>query len=172
MARGASLVLKTAAGTSNHVHAVGARPLADIASFRRVNDNHNYRGTARFSGELECYAFLLQTARRVTRGAGLGLEAAAGTSYYGHAPKKRGLSSAQRLFKVHKPIKSNASRRAHGKLECRTSSLVIASAQAGEIHRRDMRRWLGVGGCGWHVAPRSCVEGERPRAGAAPFYRA
>ena len=35
-----------------------------------------------------------------------------------------------------------------------------------------MRRWLGVGGCSWHVAPRPCVEGKKPRAGVAPFYRA
>ena len=118
MARGAGLVLKTTAGTSHHGRAVGARPLADIASFRRVNDNHTLRGTARVSGELECCASLLETVRCVTRGAGLGLEAAAGTSYYGHAPMKRNLSSVQSIVKVHKPIESNATRRAYGKKEC------------------------------------------------------
>ena len=111
-------VFKTTTGTSHHGRAVGARPLADIASFRRVNDNHTLRGTARVSGELECCASLLETVRCVTRGAGLGLEAAAGTSYYGHAPMKRNLSSVQSIVKVHKPIESNATRRAYGKKEC------------------------------------------------------
>ena len=73
---------------------------------------------ARASGELECCASLIERVRRVTRGAGLELEAAAGTSYYGHAPKKRGLSSAKRPSEVHKPTQINATRRAHGKLEC------------------------------------------------------
>ena len=91
MARGAGLVLKTIAGTSHHGCAVGAKPLADVAFSYGANVNENHRGTARASDELKCCASSLETVRRVTYGACLGLETAVGTPYFGHAPKKRGL---------------------------------------------------------------------------------
>ena len=37
---------------------------------------------------------------------------------------------------------------------------------AGARAPRDMRRWLGVEGCRWHVTPRARTEKERPLAGA------
>ena len=107
--------------------------------------------------------------RRVTRGACLALEAAAGTSHHGRAPKKRGLSPAQCPSKAWADHNQRGTARARSKLECCASSLETASA--GARATRDTRRWLGVGGRSWHVAPRARAEGERPLAGAVPFDR-
>ena len=51
-------------------------------------------------------------AERATRNAGCVLEASAGTSHHGLAPKERGLSPVQWHCKVHGPITTNAARRA------------------------------------------------------------
>ena len=54
-----------------------------------------------------------RTAPHETRGAGLALEPAAGTSYHGSTPKERGVSLAQRSSMEHDPTTTSAARRVH-----------------------------------------------------------
>ena len=103
--------------------------------------------------------------RCVTRGAGLVLEAAAGTSHHGRAPKERGLSPAQRLSKAWADHNQRGTARAQ---QARVLRLLSRDSERRRAALRDTRRWLGVGGRSWHVAPRPRAEGERPLAGTCP----
>ena len=68
--------------TEQRARAEGSRPLANVSPFYEVPSEHNQRGTARASDELKCCASSLETVRRVALGAGLALEAVAGTLHY------------------------------------------------------------------------------------------
>ena len=116
--------------------------------------------------KLECCASSPETAKRQRACAVLASEAAADTSHHGRAPKERGLSLAQCSFHGHDRLQP-ARHGTRAKLECCASSPETASA--GASAPRDKRRWLGVGGCSWHVAPRARAEGERPLASAMSF---
>ena len=97
------------------------------------------------------------------------LKAAAGTSHQDLAPKDRSLSSVQWPWIGCGQTITSAARHAR-----------VASTRAAPTRERDSdcsgvparlprESRLCVGGRSWYVAPRSCTEGERPFAGAAPF---
>ena len=100
--RGAGMKLEAAAGSSHHGRDEGGESLAVAASFGRVRTDHNHRDTTRMRSKLECCVSSPETASaaapspREPRGAGLGLEAAAGTSHHGFAPVERSISLSQR----------------------------------------------------------------------------
>ena len=50
--------------------------------------------------------------------------------------------------------------------------LLPSDSQRRHVRAGCTRLWLGIGCCNWHVAPRSCTEGERPPAGVVSFCRA
>ena len=86
------------------------------------------------------------------------------------AEEKWPLDGAVRFGTTRDDNNQRGTARAFSKLECCASSLVTTSAEMPAPH--DMRRWLGVGGCSWHVTPRARTVGERPLTGAVSFYRA
>ena len=162
-------------GRSWHVaprpRAEGERPLAGAAPFYERTDRpqparHGARAQqARVLRLLPRDSERRRASRVPREPAGL-CEAAAGTSHHGRAPKERGLSPTQCLSKcMSRPQPARHGARA-GKLECCASSPETASAGAPAL---GTRRWLGVGGRSWHVAPRPRAEGERPLAGAVLF---
>ena len=59
--------------------------------------------------------------------------------------------------------------RARGRLAGSAFSRKIASAVALTRVPRESR--VCIGARSWHVAPRSCTEGERAPAGAVPFHK-
>ena len=73
----------------------GKKLPVDVALLGMAYADLNQRGAARTRGELECCATSPETANSSASAlashaaAGLVLEAAAGTSHYGHAPKMR-----------------------------------------------------------------------------------
>ena len=100
---GAGLALEAAADTPYRARSLKRRGrLASAAFFGRIRIDQNDRGTARTQSKLECCASSPETASvharapHEQRGAGLKLEAAAGTSHNGRAPKQRDVSAAQR----------------------------------------------------------------------------
>ena len=109
-------------------------------------------------------------ALRESRGAGLALEAAAGTSHHTRAPKERRLSPVQRRSVGHGPTTTSAARRARAASS--SAAPPVKTQRAPACATRETRRWLGVGRRSWHVAPRSCAKGERPLVGTAPFHKA
>ena len=148
--------------------------LAGARSFYETRADHSQRGTARTRSKLECCVSSPETASTVApaprepRGAGLALEAAAGTSHHGRAPKGRGLSPSQRSLAGREP--QPARHRAHAKQARVLRLLPRDSERRRACAARATRRWLGVGGRSWHVAPRPRAKGESPLAGASPFY--
>ena len=72
-------------------------------------------------------------------------------------------------FHMRRPITASAARRARAaSLRCSATFRETACAVALVRVPRECR--LRVGDHSSHVAPRSCAEGERPAAGAAPFH--
>ena len=109
--------------------------------------------------------------RRVTRSAGLALDAGARTSHHQRAPTERGLSSVQCPSKGHVLAANSAAQRARSsKLVCFVSSPETASA--GAQAPSGTLRLLGVRGRGLHIVLRARCEGKRPLVSAAPFHRA
>ena len=99
----------------------------------------------------------------------MALEAAAGTSHHGRAPRKRGLSLA--LYFCCCACGDHNQRgtaRTHRNLECCASSPKTAGDSA--LTPRDKRSGHGVGDRSWHVAPRAGADGEWPLASAVPLY--
>ena len=118
MARGGGLPLEVAAGTSHHGRApeeTGFSPAQ--RSFDRQGPT-GIRPTRRAQAESSSAAppprrqRAQERAPRVPRGAGLPLEAAAGTSHHGRAPEERGLSPAQCPFDGRGPTITSPARRA------------------------------------------------------------
>ena len=112
----------------------GESPLVGAAPFHSTWVDHNQRGTARARSKLDCCASSPATASAGARvlashaAAGLALEATAGTSYHGRAPKERALSSVQHPSIVHGSITTSVARRARSsKLDCCASSPATAS---------------------------------------------
>ena len=73
------------------------KPPAGVALFYRAYADHNQRGAARTPGELECCTTSPESPKASAcalashAAAGLVLEAAAGTSHHGSAPKEGSL---------------------------------------------------------------------------------
>ena len=117
---GAGMALEAAAGTSHHGRAPRKRGLSPTLYFCCCAcGDHNQRGTARTHRNLECCASSPKTAgdgarvRRVTSGAGLALETAAGTSHHGQALMENGLSPARCPSTGHRPTIISTVLRAH-----------------------------------------------------------
>ena len=156
-------------------HTEEERPLAGAVAFHTLRTIHKPLGTARARGKLECCASFSETASavawpRVHTTADCALEAAAGTSNHGLVAKERGLSPAQCPSKGDGVTPPPAARRAHA-----------ASARAAPPpHRERAQRRARVcatrnpaaqsEGLGWHVAPQSRTEAERPLTSAVAFY--
>ena len=100
------------------------------------------------------------------------LEAAAGTSERGRAPRKRAVSLAQWASTEHGSTPTSAAWRAHGASARATPSPKRERAVAlSRVCARECRL-LVVGGRGWHVRARPCSEGEGRLTGAVGFHRA
>ena len=97
---------------------------------------HGTRAAAGLSAAPPCCASFLETASegaptpRETRGAGLALEAAAGTSHHKHAPKERGLPPAQCHSRGNGRPQPALEGARSNKLECRASFLQTVSIDA------------------------------------------
>ena len=95
------------------------------------------------------------------------LEVTARTSHHGLAPKERGLPPVPCPSMSRRSTTTSATRRARSQLTCFATSGEIATAVG--LARVPSKRRLPVGGHSSLVPPRSCTDGERPRAGAVLF---
>ena len=102
--------------------------------------------------------------------AGCALEVTARTSHHGLARKERGIPPMRCPYEVQEATTASAARRARGNLACFATFRDTASAVALALRSHE-GRLCAAGGHRSHVAPRSCIEGERPPAGVVPFHR-
>ena len=168
--------LEAAAGASHHgAHAEGERPLdRRSALLTGIGRPQPARHGARAQQARVLRLLPRDSEQRatccVTRGAVLALEAAAGTSHHeARAEGERPLAGAVLLFRA----RADHNQRGTARASASSSAAPPPQRQRAHAHapRRGTRRWLGVGGRSWHVAPRARAEGERPLAGAVSFYR-
>ena len=99
------------------------------------------------------------------------VEAAAGKSEHGRAPKERAVSLAQWPSKRHGPTPTDTERRARAASARAAPPHEIEHAVA-RSHVRTRERWLVVGGSGWHVRAWVCTEAEGRLVGVLCFHRA
>jgi len=134
---GAGLALEAAADTPYRARSLKRRRrLASAAFFGRIRTDQNDRGTARTQSKLECCASSPETASvhapapREPRGAGMKLEAAAGTSHHGRDEGGESLAVAASFGRVRTDHNHRDTTRTRSKLECCVSSLETASTDA------------------------------------------
>ena len=102
--------------------------------------------------------------------AGYSLEATAGTSNHGLAPRERAISLGQWAFKGYGPTPISAARRAHA-ASARGAPPPERERAVARSRVRTGERRVPVGGHGWHVGARPCSEGEGRLGGAVGFHR-
>jgi len=107
-----------------------------VAPFSRVSADHNHRGTTRTRSKLECCVSFSDTesadapASREPRGAGMQLEAAAGTSHHGRDERGGSLAVTASFGRVRTDHDHRDTTRTRSKLECCVSSPETASTDA------------------------------------------
>ena len=99
------------------------------------------------------------------------LEAVAGTSERGRAPRERAVNLAHWAFLEHEPTPTSAARRAHA-ASARTTSPSETERARWRYFLRTCARKLLVGSRGWHIGARPCTEEEGRLAGTVGFHRA
>ena len=164
---------------------VGARPcteaerrLAGAVGFHRAGTESNQHSAARTRRKRACCAFSRE--RESARSGVIPcahaqesclLEAAAGTSERGRAPRERAASLVQRASIGQKPTPTSAARTRRKRVLLRILPRERERARWRYCLRTYARKLL-VGSRSRHVGARPCAEGEGRLAGAVGFHRA
>ena len=149
-----------------HRRRCGERPLAGAVALCSVWSDHNQRGMARVRSKLECCASYPETASAVARARACHaksrlrkVEAAAGMSHHGLAPKERSRSPVQCPSIARKVTTTRAARRARTASSRATPPPERESERSSAPARATRKPAAQRGGRSWHVAPRSWTEG-------------
>ena len=149
-------------------------PLAGAAPLCRLWADHSPRGTR---GNLVCCASYPETASAgacAVRDALRWLGVAGRSWHVTPRPRAKGetpLVGAAPFYTLCADHNPRGTARARDKFVCCASS-PRDSERRYTCVARDPRRWLGIGGRRWHVAPQPCAEGETPLAGLSLFGQA